>query len=96
MSIVIVGGNDCMVRRYIDLCSEYKCCAKVFTHQSGLKSKIGKPDLMVIFTNTISHKMVHSALKETKGTDTITVRSHTSSLSALKSILEEHTIIGVK
>lgn len=92
MSIVIVGGNECMVRRYIDLCSEYRCCAKVFTHlKRDLKSKIGNPDLMVIFTNTISHKLVHSALKETKGTDTITVRSHTSSLSALKNILEEHT-----
>lgn len=94
MSIVIVGGNDCMVRRYIDLCSEYNCCAKVFTHQCGLRSKIGEPDLMVLFTNTISHKMVHSALKETKGKDTITIRSHTSSLSALKNILEEHTITG--
>ena len=92
MSIVIVGGNECMVRRYIDLCSEYRCCAKVFTHlKSDLKNKIGTPDLMVIFTNTISHKLVHTALKETKGTDTITVRSHTSSLSALKNILEEHT-----
>lgn len=45
MSVVIIGGNDCMVR---------------------------------------------TALRETKGKDTIVARSHSSSLSALKNILEVH------
>ncbi len=87
MSIVIVGGNDCMIRRYIDLSSEYECCTKVFTNQKGIKSQIGSPDLMVIFTGTVSHKMLQSALQEMKGMNTVAVRSYTSSLSALKNIL---------
>ena len=80
-----------MERRYIDLCREYKCRAKVFTKmKGGLKSQIGSPDLLVLFTSTMSHKMVRCALSEIKGKDTAIARSHTSSMAALKSILEQH------
>jgi len=91
MSVVIVGGNECMVRQYKDLCAEYKCRAKVFCKmRDGMKSQIGRPDLLVLFTNTTSHKMVRLALSETKGHDMKIARSHSSSLSALKGILDEH------
>ncbi len=92
MSIVIVGGNDCMIRQYKDICKSYKCRAKVFTQMhDGLKDKIGSPDLLVLFTGTASHKMIKLALNSTKPEKTTVVRSHTSSASALKNILEEHT-----
>ncbi len=92
MSIVIVGGNECMTRRYKDLCSEYKCKAKIYPKmESGLKN-IGSPDLLVLFTNTVSHKMVRFALNETKGGQTRIARSHSSSIAALKSILEQHAV----
>lgn len=93
MSIVIVGGNDCMVRKYKDLCNEYNCNAKVFTQmKQGLKNKIGNPDLLVLFTSTMSHKMVRCALSETKGKETVIARSHSSSMSALKNILDTHAV----
>ena len=91
MSVVIVGGNECMARQYKELCSEYNCKAKIYPKmKAGLKN-IGSPDLLVLFTSTVSHKMVHCALSETKGTGTKIARSHSSSIAALKSILEEHT-----
>ena len=90
MSVVIVGGNDRMVRQYKDLCASYKCKAKVFTQMSGLKDKIGSPDLLVLFTGTMSHKMLTCALNETKGKGAKVVRCHTSSMEALRGILEEH------
>ena len=91
MSVVIIGGNECMVRQYKDLCSAYRCRSKVFPKTEGsLKNKIGSPDLMVLFTSTMSHKMLHSALNETKGTGTVIARSHSSSMTALKNILDEH------
>lgn len=92
MSVVIVGGNECMVRQYKDLCKEYKCRAKVFTKMTAeMRNKIGSPDLMVLFTRTMSHKMVRCALNEAKGQDTVVARSQSSSMSALKSILEVYT-----
>lgn len=91
MSAVILGGNECMERRYKNLCNEYQCNAKVFTKPTGgLKRKLGSPDLLIFFTNTISHKMVNSAISELKGTDTIIVRCHSGSLSALRNILDEY------
>lgn len=81
-----------MERQYKDLCQEYRCRAKVFTKMNGsFKNKIGSPDLLVLFTSTMSHKMMRSALSETRGQDTIIARSHASSMAALKSILETHT-----
>ena len=80
-----------MERRYKDLCQSYQCNAKVFTKlESGLKNRIGNPDLLVLFTNTMSHKMLRCALNETKGLDTVIARSHSSSMAALRNILEVH------
>ncbi|MBQ7131928.1 MAG: DUF2325 domain-containing protein [Oscillospiraceae bacterium] len=92
MSVVIVGGNECMTRQYIDICNEYKCSAKVFCKmRDGLKNKVGSPDLLVLFTNTTSHKMVKCALSEIKGTGAMVARSHSSSASALRNILTQHS-----
>ena len=90
MSVVIIGGNECMVRQYKNLCREYRYDAKVYPKQNSSLKGIGNPDLLVLFTSTVSHKMVRNALSETKGQDVKVVRSHTSSMSALKNILEEN------
>ena len=91
MSVVILGGNECMERRYKELCGAYRCQAKVLTKPAGgLKNKLGRPDLMIFFTNTMSHKLVQGALSELKGSGTIIERFHTSSLSALRGILEKY------
>lgn len=89
MSVVIIGGHDRMVHEYKKICSNYKCKAKVFTQMpNNLKNQIGKPDLMILFTNTVSHKMVKCALIEAQRNNFETVRSHSSSGSALKEILK--------
>lgn len=91
MSVVIIGGNERMERKYIEICGEYKCKAKIFIKMTGtLKNKIGTPDILVLFTNTISHKMENCALSETKGGGVIVARAHSSSASALKDILKKH------
>ena len=53
MSIVIVGGNEGMVRQYKDLCKEYSCKVKVYPKSNGGIKDIGCPDLLVLFTNTV-------------------------------------------
>ena len=50
--------------------------------------QIGVPDILVLFTNTVSHKMVKSALEGVEGSRTNVIRCHTSSKKALTEILE--------
>ena len=91
MSAVIIGGNECMVRRYQDICKSHGFNAKVFAKENGpMKKKIGTPDLMILFTNTVSHKMVISAVQEAKKNNVPVVRIHSSSASALHQALTEH------
>ena len=64
MSVVIVGGHDRMVSQYKQICRNFKCKAKVFTQMSAEFGKqVGSPDLLVLFTNTVSHKMVRAAVE---------------------------------
>ena len=92
MSVVIIGGHDRMVTQYKKICKTYNCKAKVFTQMSAsLDKQIGTPDLLVLFTNTVSHKMIRCALDEVRPDTTQIVRSHTSSASALNEILSQRT-----
>lgn len=90
MSIVIIGGNDRMICKYKEICKEYCCKAKVFTQMPGnFRNQIGNPDLLVLFTNTVSHKMVCSATKEAAKRNITIARCHSSSSCALRNLLEE-------
>lgn len=89
MSVVIIGGHDRMVCQYKKICRQYRCKAKVFTQMpANFGKQIGSPDLIVLFTNTVSHKMVRCAMDEACKCRADVVRCHTSSKNALEEILE--------
>ena len=97
MSVVIVGGNERMVCQYENICKSYGCKAKVFVKENGtLRKKMGSPDLLILFTNTVSHKMVNSASQEAKRNNIPIARIHSSSASALHELLNHHCAGGVK
>ena len=80
MSVVIIGGHDRMVTQYKKICKTYNCKAKVFTQMSAsLDKQIGTPDLLVLFTNTVSHKMIRCALDES-------VRTQPRSCGAIQAV----------
>ena len=82
MSVVIIGGNDRMQRVYCEACAQYGCKAKIFMDNKGvIRKKIGSPDLLIL---------VESAVSEVKRCNARIARSHSSSLSALHTILKEH------
>lgn len=88
MSVVIIGGNERMEQQYKEICRRHKCKAKVFTRMAGnLKTQIGQPDLIILFTSTVAHKMVHCALKEAQRHDIPVERAHSSSAKALECVL---------
>lgn len=91
MSVVIVGGNECMACHYKKICNKFGYKAKIFTKEKGaMKKKIGTPDLLILFTNTVSHKMVFSAVQEAKRSGIPIARSHSSSIEALGNILYQY------
>ena len=90
MSVVIVGGNECMAGQYESICREHGYRAKVFTKESGsMKKKVGTPDLLILFVSTVSHKMALSVIQEAKKNRVPVARLLTSSGSALRAALSE-------
>ena len=75
MSVVIIGGNERMEQQYKQICK-------------NLKTQIGQPDLIILFTSTVAHKMVHCALKEAERYNIRVERAHSSSASALENVLQ--------
>lgn len=80
MSVVIVGGNERMACQYADICERYGCKAKIFTKENGsLRKKMGCPDLLILFTNTVSHMAKRNRIP--------VARIHSSSATALHAVL---------
>ncbi len=93
MSIVVVGGNDHMATRYKDICSSYKCKAKIFTQMpANFENKLGSPDLVIVFTNTCSHKMVIQVDQKAEKNNFEVAKIHNASVSALKNVLEQYCV----
>ena len=80
-----------IISQYQEICKKHGCKAKVFVKEkSGFKKKLGSPDLMILFTNTVSHKMVLSAVTEAKRNNITIARTHSSSAAALTNVLETY------
>lgn len=79
-----------MKTRYKDICKSYDCKAKVFTHMTtNLENQIGSPDLVIVFTNTCSHKMLGCVNSRTNKHRIPVRHVHTASVSALKNVLDK-------
>ena len=87
MNVVIVGGNERMVCQYSEICKNYGCTAKVFAKEHTLRKKLGCPDLLILFTSTVSHAMVNSVMKEAKRNNVPVARVRSSSGAALNQTL---------
>jgi hypothetical protein len=91
MSVVIIGGNDRMHSEYKKVCKSNNCKVKIFTQMaSDLRDRIGNPDLLILFTSTVSHKMVHTAVQEAQKHNINIERCHSSSTAALKKIFDKY------
>ncbi len=91
MSVVIVGGHDRMHCQYKEICKKYGCKCKVFTQcPADFKKQIGTPDMMVIFTRTVAHKMVNAASQQAEKAGTYIAHCHSSGGSALNAALQQY------
>lgn len=93
MSIVIVGGHDKMQCRYKEICKKHGCKCKVFTQcPANFKGQIGNPDVIVVFTGTVAHKMLNAALFQAKKSGANMLYCNSSSAYALNDALTEYFV----
>ncbi len=91
MSIVIVGGHDRMHCKYKEICKRYGCKCKVFTQcPANFENQIGSPDMVVVFTGTVAHKMVNTATRRAEKTGAYIKHCHSSSQAALGEALKSY------
>ena len=91
LSIVIVGGHDCMHCQYKQICKKHGCKCKIFTQcPADFQNRIGTPEMIIIFTNTVAHKMLNVASKQAERTGTRIRYVNSSSASALQDVLSRH------
>lgn len=91
MSVVIVGGHDRMHCRYREICRRFGCKCKIFTQcPANLKEQIGNPDMVIVFTNTVAHKMVNVASERAEKSGAVIKHCHSSSACALQETLAEY------
>ncbi len=91
MSVVIVGGHDRMHCYYKEICKKYGCKCKVFTQcPANFQNQIGNPELIVVFTKTVAHKMLSVASKQAEKNGTVIKHCNSSGACALNETLAEY------
>ena len=91
MSIVIVGGHDRMHCQYKQICKKHGCKCKVFTQcPANFQNQIGSPDMIIVFTKTVAHKMLNVACRQAEKTGATIKHCNSSSAWALNEALCEY------
>lgn len=95
MCIVVIGGHDRMHDVYREVGDRHGYKMKIFTQMASRFNKsIGDPSAIVLFTNTVSHKMAIMATKEAKRKKIPLLRCATSSKSSLEEILMQWKLVS--
>lgn len=90
MSILLIGGHERMEEIYKRKVKERGHKLKVMSKmKTDFTKRIGNPDAIIIFTNTVSHKMVVATEIMAKKNEVAIIKCHTSSQSALDNILDD-------
>ena len=85
MSAIIIGGNECMGRRYCELCAKYNIEARAIPLKKGsFANQLGKPDFIFLCMDTVSHPLVLSASREARKHGSTLVKLSRGSVSALE------------
>lgn len=80
-----------MSGRYKQICKQFKCHSKVFIKMpADFENKIGRPDLVVVFTNAVSHNMVRSVKKQSDKHNFKVEHINSAGAEALKEVLRQH------
>ena len=77
--------------QYKRICKKHGCKCKVFTQcPANFQNQIGTPEMIVVFTKTVAHKMLNVASKQAERNGTKICYVNSSSANALQEVLTEH------
>ncbi len=77
--------------QYKKICKKYGCKCKVFTQcPANFQNQIGNPEMIVVFTKTVAHKMLNCARRQAERCGTKIEYVHSSSANALQEVLTQH------
>lgn len=90
MCIAIAGGIKGLERNYVDITNQHGFKCKVFNRNvPDLSKKIMSVDAVILFTDTVSHKVALQCNRICKKCDIKIRRVHSSSITQLeKTVLE--------
>ena len=89
MTAVLVGGMDRLQPHYQKTARKAGYRLKMFTGtENSINERIGKIDLMIIFTGKVSHSARKSAFEAAKAENIPVIMCHTCGVSTLKECLE--------
>ncbi|GLI39440.1 DUF2325 domain-containing protein [Geobacter hydrogenophilus] len=88
MNIVLIGGMDRLERHYMEEAEDCGVRLKVFTKsETGLSSKIGSAEAMILFTNKVSHRVRNEALNMAKARNIPVQMCHSCGVCSLRTCL---------
>ncbi len=89
MTAAIIGGMDRLQPHYRKTAKKAGFRLKMFTgKENSINGRLGKIDLMIIFTNKISHTTRKNAFDAAKAENIPVLMCHSCGVSTLKECLE--------
>lgn len=89
MCAALVGGMDRLKEDYQQTARNLGFRLKVFTgKEKNIRTMIGSPDVIIIFTDKCSHKARTEAVQRAKAASIPVLRMHSSGVTSLKGCLD--------
>jgi len=89
MCIALVGGMDRLDKHYMETAKRAGVSLQIFTRsQTNIAAKLKKADVMVIFTNKVSHRVKSEAMNAAKAHGIPVIMHHSCGVCTLRNCLE--------
>ena len=90
MCATVIGGMDRLKRDYINAAKKEGVRLKVLTgKENRIAGKLGNADLVILFTNQLSHSARREAIAHARKNNIPVVQSHSCGVSSLRESLAQ-------
>lgn len=91
MSITLIGGMDRLQHDYIEAAKSMGHTLRCIAHnERNFQGKIGAPDMLIVFTNKVSHEAKRKAVQVAKNRGLPLRLAHSCGISTLRDCLKNN------